>query len=251
MSTTGVAEDAPPEITRGALRKQILDLINQSCDTDSITLITQALALSSSPNSNYTPDKVLQLTFSRTISRNAPQVLTYILSCGADIKDRIASTIGLQAYEHSFPNPLTEIFLSHGYDINYRGRNHQQPLLWQVVYDGDAVRWCLDHGATVVPKDQKQLPWGEFDINDLKAYKEYLERNPYTTEEVSDCLYYCPPILELAARSSTVETFELLRSRGAPLSWRVLHMAVSGRACITRPENPIEKGDILPYCPSN
>jgi hypothetical protein len=88
-----------------------------------------------------------------------------------------------------------------------------------------------------------QNPWPEFDINNAEAFAEYFERLP--REEGSDYLYYCPPILELAARQSAVATFEPLRSKGAPLGWRILHMAAMGRACMAIPETqarPIGEG---------
>jgi hypothetical protein len=100
------------------------------------------------------------------------------------------------------------------------------------------VAWCLERGASVLPKGQKLWP-PEIDINNAEALVEYFERLP--REEGSDCLYYCLPILELAARQSTVATFELLRSKGAPLGWRVLHMAAVGRACMAVPESSVTK----------
>lgn len=110
------------------------------------------------------------------------------------------------------------------------------------------MAWCLGHGASVLPKGQKS--WPNFDVNDVEAYSEYFEHFPFSDDERSDCLYHCPPILELAARQSTVATFELLRSTGAPLGWRVLHMAAIGRACYAKPEssateevNPVVEGE--------
>jgi hypothetical protein len=222
----------------GALLKRLRDLIVQACEADDLDLISQALTLG--PR-----EQVTKLAFPRVFSRNAPKVLSYLLTHGSDtdIKDiaGIAAThIALAAYEQAFPKSLVQILLDHGWDINHRHRD--QPLLWKMVHDGDAVAWCLERGASVLPKGQK--PWPEFDINNDEAYAEYFERCPFSSEERSDCLYYCPPILQLAARESTVATFGLLRSKGAPLGWRVLHMAAIGRACFgdTKQENLLDKG---------
>jgi hypothetical protein len=221
--------------TRGALHKRLRDLIGQACEADDVDLISQALTLGST-------EQVTKLACPRVFSRNAPKVLDYLLTHGSDIKDIAATAathIALAAYERAFPKSLVQILLDHGWDINQRHRD--QPLLWQIVNDGDAVAWCLERGASVLPKGQK--PWPEFDINNTEAFAEYFERLP--GEEGSDYLYYCPPILELAARQSTVATFELLRSKAAPLGWRVLHMAAVGRACMAVPEkqaSPIGEG---------
>ena len=218
---------------RGVLRKRILDLIVQACEADDVGLISQALNLGS-------VEQVTRLAFPRVFSRNARKVLAYLLTHGSDVKDIAgiaASHISLATYERAFPKSLVQILLDHGWDINHRHRD--QALLWQIVQDGDAVAWCLERGASVLPKGQK--PWPVFDINNAEAYAEYFERSPYTSDEISDCLYYCPPILELAAQQSTVATFELLRSKGAPLGWRVLHMAAAGRACFAVPESSVEK----------
>lgn len=57
------------------------------------------------------------------------------------------------------------------------------------------MRWCLAHGASVL------------DPPDL---------NPFCT----------PPLLEEAASKASLETFKLLRQKGAKLTRRVLHRAV-------------------------
>jgi len=135
--------------------------------------------------------------------------------------------IARTTYEREFPRTLVEILLQHGWDINHR-RFRQQPLLWHMVYDGDLVEWCLERGARILADGQK--PWPKFDINSGKECTKYLERFPWSDEEASEYFYDCPPILERAAGESTVATFELLRSKDAQLSWRVLHRAVSSRA---------------------
>jgi len=241
MSHSGTAEvtedmsSATAPTPGGVLRKRIFDLVDQGCEADDVNLISQAFTLSStsSPTASRSTEQLQLRTISRVFSRNAPKVLAYILTHGVDVKDIRTGKIALAAYERGkFPKSLVEVLLAHGWDINERQR--EQPLLWQVVYDGDAVTWCLEHGANVLPKGQR--PWPVFDINNAKEFAEYFNHHSESSHERTDSLYDCPPILELAARQSTVATFELLRSKGAPLGWRVLHKAAAGRACLTREE---------------
>ncbi len=53
------------------------------------------------------------------------------------------------------------------------------------------------------------------------------DQPPASDDKVTSDYYSCPPILEVAAGHSTMATFELLRSKGAPLDRRPLHLAVS------------------------
>ncbi len=96
--------------------------------------------------------------------------------------------------------------------------------MWLVIDDGDAVTWCLDHGAS--PLAQGQRSWPDFDVNNMEEFYKRLKQHPWSDAERSD-YFDCPPLLQCAARQSTVATFELLRSRGAAMSWRVLHKAVA------------------------
>lgn len=103
------------------------------------------------------------------------------------------------------------------------------------------MKWCLEHGTSVLPRNQKPWPLPEdLDINNSETVKEYFETHQYSAQQRSD-VFYCPPILELAASVSTVATFELLRSKGAPLGWRVLHKAVSSTAGIAVTEKSIRE----------
>lgn len=116
---------------------------------------------------------------------------------------------------------LLETLINHGWDINAR-RLGEQPLLWQVLHDGDLVRWCIDHGATATPQHPKNIESPT--MNDQEQKKDRVG---------------CPPILENAASRSTVSTFELLRSKGGELGPRTLHFAAraainSGHDCISQ-----------------
>lgn len=230
----------PSAAARRGLVKQIYDLVTQGCAADDVDLISKALSLSSSVPYPFKLAILKRRLIRHVFLENATKVLVYVLSHSIDIKDISPDIISGAAYETGqFPYGLVEILLSHGWDINAR-QQRSQPLLWLIVCDGEVVKWCLEHGASVCPKGQK--PWPDIDINDTKAIMEYFKVNSWTASERSDAFYYCPPILEVAARQGTVVTFELLRSKGAPLGWRTLHKAVAGWAAWARPENSVIEG---------
>ncbi|KFY30243.1 hypothetical protein V493_02052 [Pseudogymnoascus sp. VKM F-4281 (FW-2241)] len=97
--------------------------------------------------------------------------------------------------------------LAQGWDINARGYspNDKQPFMWLVATDYDMVKWCLEHGASVHPRGQELFRDG---VTKTKARRE------------------CQQILEIVAPHGSIATFDLLRSKGAPLGWRPLHLAV-------------------------
>jgi hypothetical protein len=100
-----------------------------------------------------------------------------------------------------------ELLLAHGWDINacHSGSGPDaQPFMWHMVYNEDMICWCLEHGASVHPKDLE----------------------PLRDDIINQCQRSCEPILEKTAACSSVEVFELLRSRGAPLGRRTLHRAI-------------------------
>ena len=76
--------------------------------------------------------------------------------------------------------------------------------MWRVVKNHARVKWCLEHGASVYPRDF----------------------HPHKEGGITADQYYCEPILEVAVCRASVATFELLRSHGAQLGWRTLHRAV-------------------------
>lgn len=89
-----------------------------------------------------------------------------------------------------------QVLLDHGWDINQSvgiAVSEGVTLLQMNVASPDRVRWLLEHGAHV----PQELP--------------------------QNC--HNPCILDSAARAGSIETFELLRERGAKLGWRTLHLA--------------------------
>ena len=132
------------------------------------------------------------------VQDNAPNAVSYLLERGAD-----ASVIERgHVIQHGFSIRVVTALLQHGWDINTRKRPYS-PLLWRVVGDYDLVYWCLEHGANVHPSTPPSLCG--------KAFEYYL---------------HCQSVLQSAAESRTLETFELLRSRGAPNGYRMPRGAV-------------------------
>lgn len=174
-------------------------LVLQACQTNDVSLITQAISLASSPTSRDSVESILSQAVNQSIRRNATSVLTYVLENGAQVPT--CSDISIE-------NPSTstlQILLDHGWDINARTLGGK-PFLWNaVLISEELVRWCLAHGAIAIPKDLH-----------LSTEEERLKDE-----------FGCPSILESAAKNSSVTTFELLRSKGAPIGRRTLHFAAA------------------------
>ena len=179
----------------------------QACDSDDPAAMEQAISLASQPGLRVAPDKILTDGLKRAARRSALGVMRYLLDHGADVNALRAND--LMTLETSKPpsHELLELLVAHGWDVNPRpGLNSTEtPLLWLVVDDIDLVRWCLDHGARVDVPDPPTV-------------------NPNGTTSYSHRPR--PTILGAAAAAGNVETFELLRSKGAPLDRRTLHLAV-------------------------
>lgn len=112
---------------------------------------------------------------------------------------------------------VLEILVAHGWDIN---TGDDWPLLWSVVQWPDLIRWCLDHGAQVDVPDTPPTVNGNVESR---------SGVPHGT------------ILSMAASFGSVETFELLRAKGAPLDPSPLHCAVE-KATQTAPKGGCEPG---------
>jgi len=193
MSSSGQTSPTSAPSTNHRRPRQ---LILTACQNDDVPLIVEALSLASAPDSHETVEGLLSRAVTLSIRRNATSVLTYVLEHGAEVP----AYSGLNIEDP--PKEVLQILIDHGWDINSR-RPGDQPLLWEVVNDGELVTWCLDHGAATIPKDL-----------DLTGEDE--RRNDANG---------CPPLLEKAAAQSTVATFELLRSKGAQMGRRALHFA--------------------------
>jgi hypothetical protein len=122
------------------------------------------------------------------------------------------------------------LLLAQGWDTNARldwGTN-REPFIWLVVTVMELVKWCLDHGASVHPRDQE----------------------PLRDDAITDSQRGCLQILEEVAAWGSIETFELLRFKGAPLGWRPLHLAVEKAtyfraSYLTEDENHASRMDMV------
>lgn len=190
------AQTAPTSTPGNTQRQRPRQILLTACQNDDVSLVSQALSLASAPDSQETVEELLSRAVTVSIRRRAAKVLTHVLEHGAEVP----AYSGLNVEDPS--TEILQVLLDHGWDINAR-RFKDQPLLWEVVHDGDLVTWCLDHGATTVPKD--------LGLTD--------------EDERREDGYGCAPLLEKAAVQSTVATFELLRSKGAQLGRRALHFA--------------------------
>lgn len=143
---------------------------------------------------------------SAAIAKNSLPTLRYLIQRGVSVEHLRPPDLS----SRTVSIPTLDFLIAHGWDIDWRGDD--VPFLWFIVRDGDMVAWCLEHGASVTPVPK--LPRGR------------------------------DSVLERAAASASVATFELLRSKGAPLGQRTLHRAVEtaavGHTGSETPENDTE-----------
>jgi hypothetical protein len=179
-------------------------LVATACEKDDTTLVDQAF-LKASQVDGVNEQKLLNEFCALAVEKNATNTLVHLIKRGAKVTSLTSSQI---AWRSPRTKPILEILFAHGWDINARdGPAHvspPEPFMWSVVEDIELVTWCLEHGASVFPRDQEPLRKDKITMSQLR----------------------CQQVLEKAASSATVATFELLRSKGAPLGWRPLHFAI-------------------------
>lgn len=220
----------------------------RACEADDIALIKEAFRQQEiGPSRYYYPNEEISEARERelgcftdevlyeAINSNATSVLGHLIKSGVSVKKLSGGKLATDGQGAS--QATLEFLLARGWDINHRvkydsntkGSLHAEaePFLWRIIRRPAVVKWCLKHGASVHPRDYR----------------------PYTEGRLTGDQRKCEPILEVAARCTDVATFELLRSRGAPLGRRTLHIAVEA-ACWngsdsnpknTNPENQSEK----------
>lgn len=179
--------------------------LREAIVADDTALCSDALAqLSTKDPCNQ--QELLNESMREAVQLTAPLVLSEVISRGGDIRK-----VDQRCVPHHTRSPrkiiqVLGLLVAHGWDINQcngsgaRART-STPAMWSFVTDVDIVKWCLDHGASVHARGEA-------------------EPTP-----ASDWLR-CPTILEETAGYGTVQTFELLRQRGAPLGTRPLQAAV-------------------------
>ena len=184
----------------------------EACKADDVSLMEQAISIASKSTSRHAVQDVAQRGIKRSAARGAVHVLNYLVDHphGADVVALSALDIMANDVMAKPSLEIFEILVAHGWDINTQGPDKitSWPLLWYVVEYPDLVRWCLDHGARVdIPDNPPKV-------------------GPST-------------ILGMAASLGSVETFELLRAKGASLDPRTLHHAVE-KATILAPKEGSE-----------
>lgn len=176
-----------------------------ACKSNDAAVMGEALNIASQVSA---VDDSLRYALMTALEFNSADILAWLLEHGA--KPRLASLSGFQVANGSGGTTMeiVQLLLDNGWDINMRTGNSlmpdAQPLLWSMVGDGDFVAWALDHGAIVVPKDF----------------------NAFGPDALTSDFHHCRPLLECAAATATVATFEVLRALGAASGPRCLHEAV-------------------------
>jgi hypothetical protein len=187
-----------------------MTLCIEACKADYVSLMEQAISIASKCNSSYAVQDVVQRGLTRPAAKRAVHVLNYLVDHlhGADVAALSASEFMANDDMAKPSQEILEILVAHGWDINTQGpnKNTSWPVLWNVVEYPDLVRWCLDHGARV----------------------DILDNPPQGKDGVQSRTGLPPlPILGMAASSGSIETFELLRAKGARLDPRTLQSRVS------------------------
>jgi hypothetical protein len=189
------------------LQKDCEHLAKTACERDDTSLIEQAFSnCSEKGNLQY----LLYISCRGAIQNNSENVLKNLVEKqGLDVR-RLPPTF---VAGEGLSTAILEFLLAHGWDLNFRhtsesGDGDAMPFMWHIVGDADLVAWCLGHGANLTP----------------------IRQGPLVKCEITKDQYSCEQLLERAAAHASVATFELLRSRGAPLGWRPLHRAVFAAA---------------------
>ncbi|SMY24125.1 unnamed protein product [Zymoseptoria tritici ST99CH_1A5] len=221
-----------------SLSAKLNELRAEAITKDDPSLMEQAIEIASQPNFRMSVQDLIKRTMRRATANGATKVLTYLLDLGADVEAvRSHETFPWTGdlvendadYDYNKPHmDVLEILVAHGWDVNtYDSDQGGTPLLWSVLRYPELVQWCLDHGARVDDPDYRPHALG------------YSCDPPQFTADGTETRHSAPrgplTILGRAATDASVETFELLRARGAPMDPRTLHIATEcGRLDMVR-----------------
>ena len=173
-------------------------MIIKGCEANDIDAVSKAIAalVTQKPHKQ---DEIFSFSVYTAVSQGKSSVVKYLL----DEKDAPMDALCPSIVSTTPSIELFQILIDRGWDINQLDlQGSGERLLQLVASDIDLVRWCLDHGATV--------------------------------EDWHDDKYPCPSLLQSAASLGTVETWKLLRARGAQPGGLMLHYAVSSAAAANR-----------------
>ena len=176
-----------------SIHDQSISII-KGCKANDINTVSEAIAALVTQK----PDKegeILSFSVYTAVSAGKPNIVRYLL----DQKDAPLDTLCPTIVSTNPSIELFQVLLDRGWDINQIDlQNSGERLLQLVASDMDLVRWCLDHGARVEDAHHDRFP--------------------------------CLPVLQSAAALGTVETWKLLRARGAQPCVSMLHNAVCSAA---------------------
>lgn len=163
--------------------------ISDICRKDDVALMSQCFSEVQRANSRFTLQQALADGLRKSVKEGATACLSYVLDQGAKLGELDPSYLLAGNYTNTSIRKVLDILVARGYDIN--SQSLCIPVLWYIIglHDSELVEWCLDHGAEMNPPDSTPEN----------------SRSPRK------------PILEKAAMVGDIATFELLRSRGAPL----------------------------------
>ena len=179
----------------------------QAASTNDIPMMEEALELVVKDKDRNVP-MTLGTGLQYAANRNHIEMIQFLLDHGANMADMRPMAI---YDDDQRPSVRTlQFLLDHGWDMNsWSGsgdREWQWPFLWTCLAHQNLVNWCLEHGARVDMYDER-----------LSVINEVGEQEGTRNS--------CPPLLDYVARYGTVAQFELFRNRGAPLGFRMLHLA--------------------------
>jgi len=161
--------------------------MSAACRADHVPFVSHCVSMAQRADSEVTVQEVIQGGLQRATNHAAMKCLHYVLELGADVRQLSPHWLVSGEGTTETMRQVLEILVARGYDIN--SESSGTPVLWFVgVGDYDFLKWCLGQGANVNPL-KSTLPG---------SYR------PRTT------------LLEQAAIVGNIETFELLRSKGAP-----------------------------------
>lgn len=186
---------------RTLINETVTAKLNAAIKSDSSAQMTDALMTAADYISLDECCQLLNNALDIVVRSGSVRLTQCLIDEGAEV-----SSLSMFAIKSQPSIPLFEALLAAGYDFTkagpkncgmIKGRN----MLHMVIQEGHMVEWLLDHGTPVDLGEPIYAP----------------RARP-------------PPLLEYCACLGSVDTFKLLKTRGAKLTRRCLHVAVGEAA---------------------